>query len=99
MVKKGHGYDIDSISDEATAFAKKLLSAKLLWNICHNQVATPFVYLGSQCAKGVFYNSETYLLNEFVEDCREAQDPGHMFHYSWLLNLVAVEAWRVPTRA
>lgn len=50
LKKKGHGYDIDSISDEATSFATQLLSTKLLRKGRHNQVTTTFIELGSQCA-------------------------------------------------
>jgi hypothetical protein len=37
-----------------------------------------------------------YLLNLFLEDCRDAQDAGTKFHYSWLLILIALEAWEKP---
>jgi len=99
LQKKDRGYSINSINDEATTFATQLLSAKLLRKGHHNQVATHFIELGSQCAQGTIYNWATYLLNEFVEDCREAQDKGQLFHYAWLLILIEMEAWRAPTGA
>lgn len=53
-----------------------------------------FFQLGSECTQGSMYNMVAYLLNEFVEDCREALDKGQLFHYSWLLILIVMEAWK-----
>lgn len=39
----GRGYEIDSINDEATTFARQLLSAKILRKGHHNQVAVHFI--------------------------------------------------------
>jgi len=36
------------------------------------------------------------LLNLFLEDCRDAQDSGTKFHYSWFLILIALVAWEEP---
>jgi hypothetical protein len=38
-----------------------------------------------------------YLLNSFLEDCKDAQDWGSEFHYSWLLILIALMGWQEPT--
>jgi hypothetical protein len=35
-----------------------------------------------------------YLLNLFLEDCKDTQDLGTDFHYSWLLILIALVGWR-----
>jgi hypothetical protein len=37
-----------------------------------------------------------YLLNQFLIDCRDAQDNGTEFHYSWLLILIALVGWKEP---
>jgi hypothetical protein len=37
-----------------------------------------------------------FLLNQFLIDCKEAQDKGMEFHYAWLLILIALVAWREP---
>jgi hypothetical protein len=37
-----------------------------------------------------------YLLNLFLDDCRDVQDLGTKFHYSWLLILIALIGWREP---
>ena len=38
----------------------------------------------------------TFLLNQFLIDCEEAQDKGTEFHYSWLLILIALSMWMEP---
>jgi hypothetical protein len=38
-----------------------------------------------------------YLLNSFLEDCKDAQDWGSEFHYLWLLILIALMGWHKPT--
>jgi hypothetical protein len=37
-----------------------------------------------------------YLLNLFLEDCKDAQDIGTEFHYSWLITLIAFMGWKEP---
>ena len=39
---------------------------------------------------------EPYLLNLFQVDCKDAQDIGTKFHYSWMLTLIAFMGWREP---
>jgi hypothetical protein len=40
-------------------------------------------------------NWEKYLVNQLEIDCRESQDQGHEFHFSWLLILIAFVAWEL----
>jgi hypothetical protein len=44
-------------------------------------------------------NWAQYLVNQLELDCREAQDQGYEFHFSWLLILVAFIAWEMPEGA
>jgi hypothetical protein len=37
-----------------------------------------------------------YLVNQLEVDCREAQDQGYEFHFSWLLILIMFTAWEMP---
>jgi hypothetical protein len=37
-----------------------------------------------------------YLLNSFLEDCKDTQDWGSEFHYSWLLILIGLIGWKEP---
>jgi hypothetical protein len=50
----------------------------------------------AQCTKGVMFSWAPYLLNQFLIDCRDAQDNGTEFHYSWLLILIALVGWKEP---
>jgi hypothetical protein len=40
-------------------------------------------------------NWASYLINQLEQDCREAQDQGYEFHFSWLLILVAFVTWEM----
>ena len=40
-----------------------------------------------------------YLVNQLEIDCREAQDQGHEFHFSWLLIQTTFVAWELPEGA
>jgi hypothetical protein len=40
-----------------------------------------------------------YLVNQLEIECREAQDQGHEFHFSWLLILISFVAWELPEGA
>jgi hypothetical protein len=35
-----------------------------------------------------------YLLNQFLVDCRDAQDNGNEFHYSWIIILIDLAGWQ-----
>ena len=39
-------------------------------------------------------NWSTFLVNEFLEHCREAHEKPQLFHYAWLLILISLVAWR-----
>ena len=40
-------------------------------------------------------NWAKYLVNQLELDCREAQDQGYEFHFSWLLICIAFIAWEM----
>jgi hypothetical protein len=48
------------------------------------------------CAEGLQMNWVKYLVNQLELDCREAQDQGYEFHFSWLLILVTFIIWEMP---
>ena len=37
-----------------------------------------------------------YIVNQLELDCREVQDQGYEFHFSWLLILIAFITWEMP---
>jgi len=60
-----------------------------------NEVLALVISLATQCAKGVLYNWVQYLYKEFLANCREVQEESKAFHYSWLLLLIVLVAWRL----
>jgi hypothetical protein len=49
--------------------------------------------------EGIQMNWASYLVNQLEQDCREAQDQGYEFHFSWLLILITFIAWEMPEGA
>jgi hypothetical protein len=45
--------------------------------------------------EGLQMNWVIYLVNQLEQDCREAQDQGYEFNFSWLLILVAFITWEM----
>ena len=39
-------------------------------------------------------NWSTFLVNDFMEYYKEAQEKSQLFHYTWLLILIVLVAWR-----
>jgi hypothetical protein len=37
-----------------------------------------------------------YLLNLFLDDCKDVKDLGTDFHYSWLMILITLIGWKEP---
>jgi hypothetical protein len=65
---------------------------------CRNEeVPARVVEVVEQCAKGRTMSWAPYLLNSFLEDCKDSQYWGSEFHYSWLLILIALMGWKKPT--
>jgi hypothetical protein len=59
------------------------------------QVTNFVVDLTRKCAEGLQMNWAKYLVNKLELDCREAQDQGYEFHFSWLLVLIVIFAWEI----
>jgi hypothetical protein len=57
------------------------------------------VDLTGKCVEGMKMNWVSYLINELEKDCRESQDQGYEFHFSWLLVLIAFFAWQMSEGA
>jgi len=61
-----------------------------------DEILTHVVSLATQCVKGVQFNWSRYLCQEFLENCREAQDETKSFHYAWMLFSIVLVAWELP---
>jgi hypothetical protein len=97
MSRREHrGYKVDSIQNGAVCLACKLIAGKLVWKNRPTQVTSFVVNLAGKCVEGLQMNWVKYLVNQLELDCREVQDQGYEFHYSWLLILIAFVTWEMP---
>jgi hypothetical protein len=95
-VEKGmRGYKVASIESGAVCLACQLIAGKMVHKNRPTQVSGFVVDLAGKCAEGLQMNWAKYLVNQLEIDCREAQDQGHEFHFSWLLILITFVAWEL----
>jgi hypothetical protein len=89
-VEKGtRGYKVASIQIGAVCLACQLIAGKLVRKNRPTQVTAFVVDLAGKCVEGLQMKLAKYLVNQLGLDCREAQDQGYEFHFSWLLVLIA----------
>jgi hypothetical protein len=74
----------------------KILACKLLRKCRREEIPAGVVAVAAQCAEGTTMGWAPYLLNSFLDDCKDAQDLGTDFHYSWLITLIAFMGWKEP---
>jgi hypothetical protein len=79
--------------------ACQLITGKLVRNNRPTQVTGFLVDLTGKCTEGLQINWAQYLVNQQEIDCREAQDQGYEFHFSWLLILIAFITWELSEGA
>jgi hypothetical protein len=72
------------------------MACNFLRKFCKEEVPAGVFIVATQCAEGTILSWALYLLNIFLEDCKDAQDLGIEFHYSWLLTPIALVIWREP---
>jgi hypothetical protein len=73
-----------------------MIAGKLVRKKKQTQVSGLVVDLIGKCVEGVQMNWSKYLEDQLELDCREAQDQGYEFHFSWHLILIAFIAWEIP---
>ena len=71
----------------------QLIVGKLVHKNKPTQVTKFIVDLAGKCAEGLQMNWAKYLVNQQDLDCRQVQDQGYEFHFSWFLILIAFIAW------
>jgi hypothetical protein len=99
-VQKGtRGYKVASIQSGTVHLACQLIAGKLVCKNRPTQVTRFIVDLAGKCAEGLQMNWAQYLVNQLELDCREAQDQGYEFHFSWLLILITFITWELPEGA
>ena len=74
----------------------KILAYKILRKFHREEVPVGVVAIAAQCTEGTIVSWAPYLLNLFLDDCKDAQDLGIKFHYSWLIMLIAFMGCREP---
>jgi hypothetical protein len=90
------GIIIKWINNAVTQLGANILACKLLRKCRKDEVPAGVIAVAAQCAEGTFVSWVPYLLNLFQVDCKDAQDLGTKFHYSWLLTLIAFMGWWEP---
>jgi hypothetical protein len=75
--------------------ACQLIAGKLVRKNRPTQVTGFVVDLAGKCVEGLQMNWVKYLVNQLELDCREAQDQGYEFHFSWLLILITFVSWEM----
>jgi len=82
LEKQKQGYAIASIKYRGVHVATQLLARKFMRKGRADKVPTSVIALTEQCAKGVQFNWVQFLCDEFLMNCREAQEQGKTFHYA-----------------
>jgi hypothetical protein len=90
------GLDVKRINDKEVRFTTQVLAYKLLHKCRRDEVPTTVISEAEKCKEGVQMNWVTFLVNQFLQDCTEAQEKGAEFHYAWLLILIALVRWQEP---
>jgi len=75
--------------------ACQLIASKLVHKNRPTQVTGFLVDLAGKCTEGLHMNWVQYLVNQLELDCKEAQDQGYEFHFSWLLIPIAAITWEI----
>ena len=96
LTRGGQAYGATQIEVKSLRFTVQLLAGRVLQKCRPNQVLGPKIELVNTARDGVQYNWSFYLLNQFNEDCRVAQDQNQPFHYARLLILIGFVGWKEP---
>jgi hypothetical protein len=87
------GIIIKRINYVVTQLGAKILACKLLRKCCKDEVPAGVIVVTAKCAKGTFMSWVPYLSKLFQIDCKDVQDAGMEFHYSWLITLITFMGW------
>lgn len=96
MQKNKRDYTINSIKDKVLHISTQLLVGKVLRKCHEDEVPAPLVALVEQCMKEVQFNWAEFLYEEFLANCKEAQEQGKTLHYAWLLLCILFMTWELP---
>ena len=74
LEKKKRGYTISNIKDKGVRIATQLLAGKVMRKFYGDEVPMPVVALVEQCTEGVQFNWVEFLYEDFLTNCKEAQE-------------------------
>jgi hypothetical protein len=77
----------------------QLIDGNLVMKNLPTQVTDFVIDLAGKYSEGLQMNWVKYLVNQLELDCREAQDRGYEFHFSYLMILIAFVSWEMPEGA
>jgi hypothetical protein len=79
-VERGNrGIKISDINDPSTSLATRILRCKIMHKCHKDEVSSSVVIVTTQCAKGSSMRWAPYLLNSFLEDCKDTHYWGSEF--------------------
>jgi hypothetical protein len=67
------GLDVRNINDKNVRFAMQVLACKMLWKCRKDEVPVVVIAATEKCIARVQMNWATFLVNNFLQDCMEAQ--------------------------
>jgi hypothetical protein len=70
------GIIIKMINDVATQMDTKIMACKLLRKFRKEEVLDGVIAIAAQCVEGTIVSWAPYLLNFFMDDCKDVQDLG-----------------------
>jgi hypothetical protein len=76
--------------------SNKIMACNLFRKCRKEKFPAGVIVIVVQFVKGVMFVWAPYLLNQFLVDCRDAQDNGTKFHYSHLIIHIALVGWKEP---
>jgi hypothetical protein len=71
-----HGIIIKHISDTTTRMDTKIMVCKLLRKCCKEEGPIGVIAVATQSVEGTMLGYDLYLLNMFLEDCKDTHDLG-----------------------
>jgi hypothetical protein len=102
-MKKKYGTDkgtrgiiIKRINYVVTQLGAKILACKILRKFRKDKAPAGVIAVAAQCPEVTFMSWVPYLSNLFQIDCKDLQEAGMEFHYSWFLTLISFMGWKEP---
>jgi hypothetical protein len=93
----GHTMKIEPILPEMVQKTCYMIASKVMHSYYKGECTLDALSVAYFCANGAVFNWCSYLLEELLIACEEAQEKGGTFTYGYLLIAFAMWKWRPPT--